>query len=190
MHALQAHYNETVRQALLDRFEYSNAMEVPGVQKVVINVGLGEALDNRKAIDATVETIELITGQKPVVTKARKSIAGFKLREGHNIGVKVTLRQYKMWAFMDRLINVALPRTRDFRGITPNAFDGRGNYTLGLREQLIFPEIEFDKIDKVRGMEVTIVTTADSDEEGRELLRLLGMPFQELDVFTPEYARM
>lgn len=189
MHSLQAHYNETVRQALMDRFGYSNSMEVPGLSKVVINVGLGEAIDNTKAIDATVETIELITGQKPVVTRARQSIAGFKLREGRAIGVKVTLRQHKMWSFMDRLVNVALPRTRDFRGITPNAFDGRGNYTLGLREQLIFPEIEFDKIDKVRGMEVTMVTTADSDEEGRELLRLLGMPFQDLDVFTPEYAR-
>ena len=162
-------------------------MEIPRIVKVVINVGVGEALDNARALDATVEDIQTITGQKPVVTRARKSIAAFKLREGRAIGVKVTLRGERMWSFLDRLMNVALPRTRDFRGIPPNSFDGRGNYTLGLREQILFPEIEYDKIDKVRGMEITVVTTADTDEEGRELLRLLGMPFQGLEVTRPEH---
>jgi len=189
MHSLKEHYIEVVRPALIERFGYENLMRAPAISKVVLNVGLGEAIDNARALDATVETIGLITGQHPVVTRARQSIAGFKLREGRAIGVKVTLRQERMWAFMDRLVNVALPRTRDFRGISPNQFDGRGNYTLGLREQLIFPEIEFDKIDRVRGMEVTIVTTAETDEEGRELLRLMGMPFVGLEVFTPEYAK-
>jgi large subunit ribosomal protein L5 len=154
-------------------------MMVPHIQKVVLNIGVGEAIDNSRALDAAVSDLTIIAGQKPVITRARKSIANFKLREGRAIGVKVTLRGERMWALLDRLINVALPRTRDFRGITADAFDGRGNYTLGLREQLIFPEIEFDKIEKVRGMEITVVTTAQNDEEGRRLLKLLGFPFQE-----------
>jgi large subunit ribosomal protein L5 len=144
-----------------------------------VNIGVGEALDNAKALDAAVEDLTKITGQRPVVTRARKSIANFKLREGRAIGVKVTLRGERMWSFFDRLVNIALPRVRDFRGISPNAFDGRGNYTLGLREQLVFPEIDYDKIDKVRGLEVTIVTSARSDEEGRQLLEMLGMPFRK-----------
>jgi large subunit ribosomal protein L5 len=154
-------------------------MQVPEVKKIVVNIGLGEALDNAKAIDAAVGDLTKIAGQKPVVTKARKSIANFKLREGRVIGVKVTLRGERMWSFLDRLINIALPRVRDFRGISPDAFDGRGNYTLGLREQLVFPEIEYDKIDKLRGLEITIVTSARSDEEGRQLLQMLGMPFRK-----------
>lgn len=188
MHRLKQYYEDTVRPALMRRFSYTNVMQAPRVLKVTVNVGVGEALDNAKALDATVEDIRKITGQKPVVTKARKSIANFKLREGRSIGVKVTLRGEHMWAFLDRLMNVALPRTRDFRGIPPTAFDGRGNYTLGLREQILFPEIEYDKIDKIRGMEVTIVTSAQSDEEGRELLRLLGMPFRELEVVVASRA--
>ena len=178
MHKLRAHYEGAVRQLLTMMFKYENRMEVPRITKVVVNVGVGEALDNARALDAAVEDIMRITGQRPIVTKAKKSIAAFKLREGRSIGVKVTLRQDRMWSFLDRLMNVALPRTRDFRGVSPNAFDGRGNYTLGLREQLLFPEIQYDKIDKVRGMEISIVTTARTDEEGRELLRLLGMPFR------------
>jgi large subunit ribosomal protein L5 len=153
-------------------------MQAPRIVKVVVNVGVGEALTNAKALDATVEDITSITGQKPIITKARKSIATFKLREGRAIGVKVTLRGDRMWQFLDRLCNVALPRIRDFRGISPDAFDGRGNYTLGLREQLVWPEIPYDKIDKVRGMEISIVTTARSDEQGRRLLELIGMPFR------------
>jgi large subunit ribosomal protein L5 len=154
-------------------------MQVPALKKIVVNVGLGEALDNAKAIEFAVNDIQQITGQKPVVTLAKKSIAGFKLREGRAIGVKVTLRGDRMWSFFTRLIHVALPRTRDFQGISPDSFDGRGNYTLGLREQLIFPEISYDKIDKIRGMEVSIVTSAQTDEEGRSLLKQLGMPFRE-----------
>jgi large subunit ribosomal protein L5 len=184
MHALKKHYQNNVRQALIERFSYSNVMQAPRLAKVVVNVGVGEALDNARALDAAVEDITTITGQRPVVTKARKSIAAFKLREGRQIGVKVTLRGERMWAFLDRLMNVALPRTRDFRGVSGTAFDGRGNYTLGLREQILFPEIEYDKVDKVRGMEVSIVTTAESDEEGRELLRLMGMPFQDVEVVS------
>src|SRR5437763_1252514 len=176
---LKQYYKETVVPQLMTEFKYSNIMEVPRIVKVSVNVGVGEAIDNAKSLDGAVEDIIKITGQKPVITKAKKSIATFKLREGRAIGVKVTLRNERMWALLDRLINVALPRTRDFRGLTGDAFDGRGNYTLGLREQLIFPEIEYDKIDKVRGMEVTIVTTSKSDEEGRRLLRLMGMPFRE-----------
>ena len=163
----------------MKEFKYSNIMQVPRIVKVVVNIGVGEAIDNAKALDGAVDDLTKIVGQKPVITKAKKSIATFKLREGRAIGVKVTLRGERMWALLDRLINVALPRTRDFRGISGDGFDGRGNYTLGLREQLIFPEIEYDKIDKVRGMEITIVTTAKTDEEGRRLLRLLGMPFRE-----------
>jgi large subunit ribosomal protein L5 len=154
-------------------------MQVPRIQKVVVNVGLGEALDNPKALDAAVVDITAITGQKPVVTKARKSIANFKLREGRAIGTKVTLRGEKMWSFLDRLMNIVLPRVRDFRGVSSEAFDGRGNYTIGLREQLIFPEIEYDKIDKIRGMEITIVTTAATDDQSRALLQSLGMPFKK-----------
>jgi large subunit ribosomal protein L5 len=176
---LKQYYKETVVPALMTEFKYASVMQVPRVVKVVINIGVGEALENAKALDGAVEDLQKITGQKPVITKAKKSIASFKLREGRAIGVKVTLRQSRMWALLDRLINLALPRTRDFRGISGNAFDGRGNYTLGLREQLIFPEIEYDKIDKVRGMEITIVTTANSDEEGRRMLKLMGMPFKE-----------
>jgi len=174
----QLTYKEDVIPALVKEFGYDNVMQVPKVTKVVINVGLGEALDNAKAIDFAVRDIEQITGQKPVLNKAKKSIAGFKLREGRIIGVKVTLRGLKMWTFLQRLIHLALPRTRDFQGISPNSFDGRGNYTLGLPEQLIFPEIDYDKIDKLRGLSVTITTTAQTDEEGRRLLSLLGMPFR------------
>ena len=154
-------------------------MEVPRIEKVVINIGLGAAMDDSKALEAALVDLTTIAGQKPVQTKARKSIANFKLREGRIIGTKVTLRGYRMWSFLDRLLNIALPRVRDFRGVSPNSFDGRGNYTLGLRDQLIFPEIEYDKIDKLRGMEITIVTTAKNDEHSRELLKLLGMPFRK-----------
>lgn len=171
-------YREEVVPALKDEFGYSNPMQIPGISKVVINIGVGEAVDEPKSLDGAVEDLRIITGQQPIVTKASKSIAGFKLREGRAIGAKVTLRGERMWSLLDRLINVALPRIRDFRGI-PAKLDGRGNYTVGLREQLVFPEIDFDKIDKVRGMEITIVTTAETDEEGRRLLGLLGMPFQE-----------
>jgi large subunit ribosomal protein L5 len=172
-------YQNEVVPALMKSFKVSNIMEVPRIKKVVVNIGVGEALDNAKSLDAAVGDMTLITGQKPVVTKARKSIAAFKLREGRSIGVKVTLRGERMWSFLDRLMNIALPRVRDFRGISADAFDGRGNYTLGLREQLVFPEIEYDKIDKLRGLEITIVTTARTDDEGRQLLQLLGMPFKK-----------
>jgi large subunit ribosomal protein L5 len=172
-------YTNEVAPALMKSLKFSNVMEIPRIQKVVVNIGLGEALDNAKSIDAAVGDLTAIAGQKPVVTKARKSIANFKLREGRVIGVKVTLRGERMWSFLDRLINIALPRVRDFRGISPDAFDGRGNYTLGLREQLVFPEIDYDKIDKLRGLEISIITTARTDEEGRELLRMLGMPFRK-----------
>jgi len=172
-------YRNDVVPALMEEFGYKSVMQVPRVTKAVINIGVGEALDNAKALDGAVEDVRRITGQQPVITKARKSVASFKLREGRAIGVKVDLRGERMWALLDRLMNVALPRTRDFSGISPDSFDGRGNYTLGLREQLLFPEIEYDKIDKVRGMEITIVTTAKTDEEGRRLLQLLGMPFRE-----------
>lgn len=176
---LKERYTNEVVPALMKSLNLDNIMQVPRLQKVVVNVGVGEALDNSKALDAAVGDITQITGQKPVVTKARKSIANFKLREGRQIGVRVTLRGERMWSFLDRLMNVALPRVRDFRGISPNAFDGRGNYTLGLREQLVFPEIDYDKIDKLRGMEISIVTTARSDDEGRQLLEMLGMPFKK-----------
>jgi len=179
MMRLEEKYRNEVVPALKKSLGVKNIMQVPRITKVVVNIGLGEALDNAKALDYAVQDLTTITGQKPIITKARKSIAAFKLREGRPIGVKVTLRGDRMWAFLDRLMNVALPRVRDFRGISPNAFDGRGNYTLGLREQLIFPEIDYDKIDKVRGMEVTIVTTARNDDEGRQLLSLLGMPFRK-----------
>jgi large subunit ribosomal protein L5 len=176
---LKERYTEEVVPALKKVLNVTNIMQVPRVTKVVVNIGVGEALDNAKALDAAVGDLTQITGQKPVVTKARRSIAAFKLREGRQIGVKVTLRGERMWSFLDRLMNIALPRVRDFRGISPDAFDGRGNYTLGLREQLVFPEIEYDKIDKLRGLEITIVTTARTDDEGRQLLQLLGMPFRK-----------
>lgn len=176
---LKEQYQNDVAPALMEEFQYKSVMQVPGLKKIVVNVGLGEALDNAKAVDFAMNDIMKITGQKPVMTKAKKSIAGFKLREGRIIGVKVDLRGEKMWAFLSRLIHVALPRTRDFQGISPDSFDGHGNYTLGLREQLIFPEIEYDSIDKLRGLELTIVTSAKTDEEGRRLLTLLGMPFTE-----------
>ncbi len=171
-------YKNEIVDSMMKDFGYQNVMQAPRITKVVLNIGLGEALDNAKAVDAAVRDVTLITGQKPVVTKAKQSIAAFKLREGRIIGLKVTLRNERMWSFLTRLIHVALPRTRDFQGVSPDSFDGRGNYTLGLREQLIFPEIEYDKIDKIRGMEVSIVTTAQTDEEGRRLLGMLGMPFR------------
>lgn len=161
----------------MQKFGYKSVMQIPKLEKVVVNCGVGEAKENAKVLDAVVNDIATITGQKPVITKAKKSIANFKLREGMPIGVKVTLRQDKMWEFVDRLFNVALPRVRDFRGINPDGFDGRGNYALGVKEQLIFPEIEYDKIDKIRGMTIAFVTTAQTDEEGRELLSMLGAPF-------------
>ena len=170
-------YREQVVPTLQKELGYQNVMQVPRMEKIVVNVGLGEALQNARALDAAVQDITTITGQRPIVTRARKSIANFKLREGNPIGAKVTLRGNRMWDFLDRLCNIALPRQRDFRGISPDSFDGRGNYTLGLREQLIFPEIDYDSIDKIRGFEVTIVTTANTDEEGLQLLRYLGMPF-------------
>jgi large subunit ribosomal protein L5 len=176
---LKKRYKEEIAPALMKSLNLTNVMQVPRLQKIVVNIGVGEALENAKALDAAVEDLTKITGQKPVITKARKSIANFKLREGRAIGVKVTLRGERMWSFFDRLMNIALPRVRDFRGISPNSFDGRGNYTLGLREQLVFTEIEYDKIDKVRGLEISIVTSAGTDEEGRELLSMLGMPFRK-----------
>jgi large subunit ribosomal protein L5 len=174
MHEL---YNQEVAPALMKSFGFKNVMQIPRIEKVVLNIGLGEAMDNPKAMDAATADLAQISAQKPVQTKARKSIANFKLREGRLIGAKVTLRGPRMWAFLDRLLNIALPRVRDFRGVSANAFDGRGNYTLGLKDQLVFPEIEYDKIDKLRGMEVTIVTSAKSDDQARALLQLLGMPF-------------
>jgi large subunit ribosomal protein L5 len=177
MNMMQEKYNQEVVPALRKAFDLKNIMQVPRIEKVVVNIGMGEAMDNPKALEAAVSDLTTITGQKPITTKARKSIANFKLREGRLIGTKVTLRGDRMWAFLDRLMNTALPRVRDFRGISGNAFDGRGNYTLGLRDQLIFPEIEYDKIDKLRGMEVTIVTTARNDDQARVMLQLLGMPF-------------
>lgn len=172
-------YQEQVIPALMEEFGYENLMRVPKITKVVVNIGMGEANDEPKVLDAAVTDLRVITGQQPVITRARKSVAGFKLREGRAIGMKVTLRHERMWSLVDRLINLALPRIRDFRGVSPDTFDGRGNYTIGLREQLVFPEIQIDQVEKVRGMEITMVTTAESDEEGRRLLKLLGMPFQE-----------
>ena len=174
---LKTKYSEEVAPALMKKFEYKSVMQIPKMDKITINVGAGEARDNAKVLDAVVADLMKITGQKPVVTKAKKSVANFKLREGMNIGAKVTLRGDRMWEFMDRLFSIALPRVRDFRGINPNGFDGRGNYAMGIKEQLIFPEIEYDKIDKIRGMDVVICTTAETDEEARELLKLVGAPF-------------
>jgi large subunit ribosomal protein L5 len=178
-HYMKERYQKEIAPALEDAIGADNVMQIPRITKVVVNIGVGEALDNAKALEAAVADLTLITGQKPIITKAKKSIANFKLREGRQIGVKVTLRGDRMWSFLDRLMNVALPRVRDFRGISPNAFDGRGNYTLGLREQLVFPEIEYDKIDKLRGLEISIVTTARNDDESRQLLQMLGMPFRK-----------
>ena len=175
---LKAKYNAEIKKALQDEFGYDNVMQIPGVVKVVVNMGVGDAARDAKLINGAVNDLALITGQKPVITKAKKSIASFKLREGNPIGARVTLRGKQMYHFLERLLLVALPRTRDFRGVNPNAFDGRGNYTLGIREQLIFPEIEYDKIDRVRGLELSIVTTAHTDDEARRLLSLLGMPFR------------
>ena len=174
---LNAHYENEVKKALMEKFGYKSPMEIPKLEKIVINIGVGEAKDNSKALDAAVNDLALITGQAPVVTKARNSVANLKIREGMNIGCKVTLRKDKMYEFLDRLFNIALPRVRDFRGINPNSFDGRGNYSLGIKEQLIFPEIDYDKIDKIRGMDIIMVTTAKTDEEARELLTLMGAPF-------------
>ncbi|TET96339.1 MAG: 50S ribosomal protein L5 [Anaerolineales bacterium] len=182
-HHLKERFEKEILPTLMKEFNLGNPMRVPKIEKIVINVGVGEAIDNAKALDAAVGDMTIITGQQPVVTKARKSIANFKLREGSSIGVKVTLRGERMWSFFDRLVNVAMPRTRDFRGVSPNSFDGRGNYTLGIREQLIFPEIGYDKIDKIRGFEVTIVTTAPNDELGHRLLQLLGMPFGKGEIY-------
>jgi large subunit ribosomal protein L5 len=170
-------YQDEVAPALMKKFSYKSVMQIPKLEKIVVNVGCGDARDNTKALDAVVKDITAITGQKAVITKARKSVANFKLREGMPVGVKVTLRQDKMWEFLDRLFNVALPRVRDFRGISANSFDGRGNYALGVKEQLIFPEIDYDKIEKIRGMDIAICTTAQTDEEARELLSLMGAPF-------------
>lgn len=174
-----ARYRSDVRSVLKDEFGYDSSMRIPTIKKIVLNVGAGEANDNPKILDFAVDTLRIITGQQPIITRAKKSIAGFKLREGRAIGVKVTLRGDRMWAFMDRLVNIALPRIRDFRGV-PSKLDGRGNFTIGLREQLIFPEVPFDSIDKVRGMEITIVTSAQTDEEGHRLLMLMGMPFNDI----------
>ena len=170
-------YQDEVAPALMQKFGYKSTMQIPRLEKIVVNVGCSEARENAKVLDAVVNDLTTITGQKAVITKAKKSVANFKLREGMPIGAKVTLRGSKMWEFLDRLFNVALPRVRDFRGINPNAFDGRGNYALGLKEQLIFPEIEYDKIDKIRGMDIVVCTTAQTDEEARELLKLVGAPF-------------
>jgi large subunit ribosomal protein L5 len=174
---LYEEYKASVAPALMEKFNYKSTMQIPKLDKVVINVGCSDAKENAKVIDAVMADLALITGQKAVVCKAKKSVANFKLREGMPIGVKVTLRGEKMYEFIDRLFNIALPRVRDFRGINPNSFDGRGNYSVGIKEQLIFPEIEYDKIDKVRGMDISFITTANTDEEGRELLTLLGAPF-------------
>ena len=177
MARLKEKYNEEIAAALKEKYQYDNVMQIPTLVKIVVNMGLGEAIANPKALDAAVGDMTQITGQKPIITKAKKSVAAFKVREGMSIGCKVTLRGDKMYEFCDRLVSVALPRVRDFKGVSAKAFDGRGNYTLGLKEQLIFPEIEYDKIDKVRGMEVCFVTSAKTDEEAKELLRLMGMPF-------------
>ena len=176
---LKEKYQQEVVPGLQKEFNYKNPMQVPGVHKVVVNIGLGEVIQNAKAMDAAVADLATITGQRPVITRAKRSVAAFKLREGMQIGCMVTLRGDRMYQFLDKLMNVALPRLRDFQGVSAEAFDGRGNYTLGLREQLVFPEIDYDKVDKVRGMEVSIVTTARTDEEGRQLLKLMGMPFKK-----------
>lgn len=178
MPRLKERYRKEIRASLVERFDYKNIMESPGLEKIVINMGIGEAKDTPKVLDSAVKELSIITGQRPVITRAKKSVASFKVREGMLIGCKVTLRGEKMYEFLDKLLNVGLPRVRDFRGLSLNSFDGRGNYTLGIKEQLIFPELEYSEVEKVRGMDITIVTTAKTDEEARELLRLLGMPFR------------
>jgi large subunit ribosomal protein L5 len=170
-------YSDEVAKGLMEKFGYKNIMEIPKIEKVVLNMGVGEAVSNPKVLDVAINDMTIIAGQKPVVTRAKKSIAAFKIREGMPIGAKVTLRGQRMYEFLDKLLNIALPRVRDFRGVSPRSFDGRGNYTMGIKEQLIFPEIEYEKVDKVRGMDIIIVTTAKTDEEARELLKLMGMPF-------------
>ena len=177
MARLKDTYKNDITKAMVEKFGYKNVMEIPKLDKIVVNMGVGEAKENAKILESAVSDLETITGQKAVITKAKKSVANFKIREGQSIGCKVTLRGEKMYEFADRLINLALPRVRDFRGVNPNGFDGRGNYSLGIKEQIIFPEIEYDKVDKVRGMDIIFVTTAKTDEEARELLRLFGMPF-------------
>ena len=177
MTTMRAKYEQEVKKALMEKFGYKSTMQIPKLEKIVINIGVGEAKDNAKALEAAANDLAIITGQKPVITKAKKSVANFKIREGMNLGCKVTLRADRMYEFLDRLFNIALPRVRDFRGINPNSFDGRGNYALGIKEQLIFPEIDYDKIDKLRGMDIIFVTTANTDEEARELLSLMGAPF-------------
>lgn len=179
MARLKEKYKSEVINSLMEKFQYKNIMEVPKLEKIVLNMGLGDAKDNRKVLDSAVKEMETIAGQKPIVTRAKKSVANFKVREGMPVGAKVTLRGEKMYEFFDRLVSIALPRVRDFRGTNPNSFDGRGNYSLGIKEQLIFPEINYDDIEKVRGMDIIIVTTAKTDEEARELLRLMGMPFNK-----------
>ncbi|MCL2719428.1 MAG: 50S ribosomal protein L5 [Lachnospiraceae bacterium] len=180
MSRLKETYRTEITEGMMKKFGYKNVMQVPKIDKIVVNMGVGEARDNAKVLESAVKDMEIITGQKAVITKAKRSVANFKLREGMNIGCKTTLRGAKMYEFLDRLVNLALPRVRDFRGVNPNAFDGRGNYSLGIKEQLIFPEIEYDKVDKVRGMDVIIVTTAKNDEEARELLTLFNMPFAKV----------
>mgnify|MGYP000630693533 FL=1 len=179
MSRMLEHYKNNVAPALMNKFQYKSVMQIPKIEKVVVNIGLGEARDNPKVLEAALGDLAKITGQKPIVTKAKKSVANFKIRQGMSIGVKVTLRRERMYDFIDKLFNIALPRVRDFQGINPNSFDGRGNYSLGVKEQIIFPEIEYDKIDKVRGMDICFVTTAKTDEEARELLRLMGAPFRQ-----------
>ena len=179
MNRLQEKYLNSVKPALISKFNYTSVMQAPRLEKIVINMGVGDAMNNSKALDAAVEELSQITGQKPIITKAKKSIANFKLREGVSIGCKVTLREERMYQFFDKLVSISLPRVRDFRGLSKDSFDGRGSYTIGVKEQLIFPEINYDKVFKIRGMDITIVTTAETDEEGRELLRLMGMPFRK-----------
>ena len=179
MNRLQERYENEVVKSLMEKFNYSSKMQAPKIEKIVLNIGVGDAVSNSKLLDEAVNELTLISGQKPVITRAKKSIAGFKLREGAPIGCKVTLRGERMYEFLDKLVNISLPRVRDFRGVSNNSFDGRGNYTLGIKEQLIFPEINFDKVNKLRGMDIVFVTTAKSDEEGRELLAQLGMPFKK-----------
>ena len=179
MNRLKERYENEISKSLMTKFNYSSVMQVPAMEKIVINIGVGDAVSNSKLLDEAVEELTLIAGQKPVITKAKKSIAGFKLREGMPIGCKVTLRGERMYEFLDKLVNISLPRVRDFRGVPKNSFDGRGNYTLGVKEQLIFPEINFDKVNKLRGMDIVFVTTAKTDEEGHELLAQLGMPFHK-----------
>ncbi len=179
MNRLQERYNEEIRPSLVEKFEYSSVMQAPRIEKIVVNMGVGDAVDNSKVLDDAVEELTQLTGQKPVITRAKKSIANFKLREGMAIGCKVTLRGERMYDFLDKLVSIALPRVRDFQGVSPKAFDGRGNFTLGVKEQLIFPEIDYDKVNRVRGMDIVIVTTAQTDQEARELLSQFGMPFRK-----------